>query len=135
MGIKIKNQGFTLTEVIIAIVVVGVLASLSVPRYGIFVERMKVTEGREILQALHYGAKQYYADNGSYLDINLAALEVEIERSAHFNAWAITNTAKGADVLRASVNRITGNYRLWIDEEGDISCEDIVAGSCTSLGF
>lgn len=47
-----RNSAFTLTEVVAVIIIIGVLANLALPRYHIFVERMRAAEGMQILTAL-----------------------------------------------------------------------------------
>ncbi|MBN1378661.1 MAG: type IV pilin protein [Gammaproteobacteria bacterium] len=66
-GIKHKS-GFTLIELMIAVLIVGILASIAVMNYTQYVLRSHRTEARVTLR--DYAAKQerYYSRNNAYAD-------------------------------------------------------------------
>lgn len=62
-----KNaKGFTLVELMIVVVIVGILASIAVPAYGNYVLRGKLTEAMTELAAARVSLEQYYQDNRNY---------------------------------------------------------------------
>jgi len=59
-------KGFTLIELMIAIVVVAILTSLALPSYNDYVLRSRFTEATGNLADLRVKMEQYYADNRRY---------------------------------------------------------------------
>ena len=60
------QKGFTLVELMIVVVIVGILASVAIPAYGDYVLRSKLTEAKTELSAARVRLEQFYQDNRSY---------------------------------------------------------------------
>jgi len=58
------KKGFTLIELIIVIVVVGVLSTIGVTQYARAIEQSRQAEARTILAMLYSEAMEYYKENG-----------------------------------------------------------------------
>lgn len=133
MTILRKNSAFTLTEIIIVIVIIGVMAGFVLPRYTLAMERMRVSEGVQILISLLGAQKRYEMENGVFAD-DYADLDVTIPISDNFDS--ITNDEINTSDPVVDVVR-TGDYTLSIDEDGTISCTD--SGSpiytCAQVGY
>lgn len=72
------KRGFTLIEIIIVIIIVGVLASLGMIEYRKMVERGRGVEARTIMGDMRKFAYQYWLENGTLTgitnaDVNLGA--------------------------------------------------------------
>ena len=78
MRLKNKKSGFTLLEIIIVIIIVGVLASLALPRFFSTVEFSKSTEALNAIGVLRGSIERcYVASAGTYVGCALASLDVE----------------------------------------------------------
>jgi prepilin-type N-terminal cleavage/methylation domain-containing protein len=64
-----NKKGFTLIELIIVIVIVGVLTAVSVPIYAGYVQRAKWAEGKALAAAILTAQKVYYSENGTWYEI------------------------------------------------------------------
>ncbi|MCK5214726.1 MAG: prepilin-type N-terminal cleavage/methylation domain-containing protein [Candidatus Omnitrophica bacterium] len=112
---KQNNSGFTLLEIIIVIIIVGVLASLALPRFFSMVEYSKSTEALAALSSVRQSIERCYLMNPqSYAgcgDGGFGELDLEDPANspnAHFdytigtaaNAYTITakrNAGDGGD--------------------------------------
>ncbi len=62
-----KNQrGFTLVELMITIVIVGVLATVAIPLYQANVKRAKASEADATMGSIRTSLRVYYAENTAY---------------------------------------------------------------------
>src|ERR1041385_710382 len=90
--IKRRRIGFTLIEIIITIVILGILAAVAIPRLMSPNERAIAAEGKHILLAVLMGENHYFSDHHVYTT-NLSDLDVTIPTSANFCAPVLYSTA------------------------------------------
>ncbi len=63
-----SRKGFTLVELAVVIVIIGVLAAFGVPQFLKSVERSKAAEAFNYLSAVRSAQERYLAKNGIYWD-------------------------------------------------------------------
>ena len=61
-----RNKGFTLIEVMIVVVIIGILAAIAIPNYSDYVTRSKTTEAISGLSDMRVRMEQYFQDNRTY---------------------------------------------------------------------
>ena len=61
-----KRHGFTLVELMVAMLITGILASLAIPSIGAMVRRADAARVVADMSAIRVAALDYYAANGSY---------------------------------------------------------------------
>lgn len=66
MSLKSKQQGFTIVELLIVIVVIGILAALVITTFTGIQQRARNTERETDIKAIHGQVEAYYAQNGRY---------------------------------------------------------------------
>ena len=64
---KASQRGFTLIEVMIVVVVIGILASIAMPAYTDYVKRGKAVEATSELASARVRMEQYFQDNRTYV--------------------------------------------------------------------
>ena len=73
-----KSTGFTLIELMIVVVIIGILASLSMPRFIDTIERARSTEALMHLGALRSSMERYFLENNnSYQGATLENLDID----------------------------------------------------------
>ena len=66
-----KDQsGFTFIELMIVVVVIGILATVSIPMYQLVPERSRATEADAALGAIRSAMRVYYGEHGTYVNAN-----------------------------------------------------------------
>jgi type II secretory pathway pseudopilin PulG len=117
-------------EMIFAVVIIGVLASLAIPRYTFSLEKMRLAEGLQILETLRSAQYTYRTENGSYANA-LALLDVEINAPANFAVPSVAAANPIATIVRSA----PASYILTINADGTISCAGgSPADICAKIG-
>ena len=71
-----NTKGFTLTELLVTVVILGVLVSVALPQYMRAVERSRATEAMSVIKSINDAIYVYYSDKE--------------ECPAHFSQLAVT---------------------------------------------
>lgn len=66
MTLKTKQQGFTIVELLIVIVVIGILAALVITTFTGIQRRARNTERETDIKAIHGQVEAYFAQEGHY---------------------------------------------------------------------
>ncbi len=72
---KTQQEGFTLIEILIAVAIIGVLASIALPAYKDYVENAKVAKAVSDIATIAVKVEAYWQDERAYPS-NLAAIGV-----------------------------------------------------------
>jgi type IV pilus assembly protein PilE len=112
-NIRINKRGFTLMEIIITIVILGVLAGLATPTYFKTIEQTRGNEALVNLGIVHMGEKLYRLNKGTYWDgggaTTIAAINtaLDVDMSATYytavNVTAVGGTSYAATFTRNAV--------------------------------
>lgn len=108
-----KRSGFTLVELMVVVIVIGILVTIAVPNYQRSVERAKCSQAISILKSMRNAALSYFADNE---DFGATINELETQVGANFYSaggnldWAFGYTG-GATSFTASATRQGG---VWV---------------------
>lgn len=81
-----KQAGFTLIEIMVVVVILGILAAFIVPRLMDRPDAARITKAKSDIRAIESALSLYRLDNHSYptTDLGLAAL---VEKPANAAAW------------------------------------------------
>ena len=67
---KIKNKGFTLIELMVTVVIIGILGAVAVPAYQDYTIRSQVTEGLSLASGAKVQVAEYYSNHGEFPETN-----------------------------------------------------------------
>jgi prepilin-type N-terminal cleavage/methylation domain-containing protein len=79
-----NNKGFTLIELMIVVVIIGILAALAIPRFMPASSRAKQREALSILKQIYVMQRVYFQETGAYTT-DLADLGIVIQANARYD--------------------------------------------------
>ncbi|MGB8330749.1 MAG: prepilin-type N-terminal cleavage/methylation domain-containing protein, partial [Polyangiales bacterium] len=65
-----RNQGFTITELMVAVVIMGVLAMLAIPSFTAYIYKARVTEASNFLAGIKQRQEAYRNEFGQYCAVD-----------------------------------------------------------------
>lgn len=63
------HKGFTLVELMIAIAIIGILASIAIPQYSKYVQRGYRSDALAAIQQIMNAQERYYTDKATYTTV------------------------------------------------------------------
>ncbi len=117
------RKGFTLVELIIVVIIVGILASIGLTQYNKVVERSRASEARMILGTLRSGEVAENNESGNYLDVpGLGVGAPTACTTTHYFSYSCTTaglcTATRCTSGGKSQNGTMGSWTKTLDVSG-----------------
>ena len=135
-----KKQAFTLIEVMIVVIIMGLIASYALPKYTSVIEKMHAKNAQQTLLDLYGAQKRYKIDNGNYASDAGAMdlLDVEPKGSDQFYEPVVCDKIVDGKTIIAEISRASTNpgYTLQININAELTCINPVPPNiCTKLGL
>lgn len=119
MHARSKPRGFTLIELMITVVVVGILASIAVPAYTDYVRKSRRADGKTALTRIQLQQEKWRAGHMSY-SASLTELKVgTTSPDGHYTMSVSGATASGYTATA------TGGTKQQSDKAGATSCANL----------
>lgn len=69
----LKQQGFTLIELMIVVAIIAILAAIAIPAYQDYLVRAQVSEGAVLADGAKTAITEYYSNKGTFPSSNASA--------------------------------------------------------------
>ena len=119
-----RRRGFTLVELAVVVVIIGVLAAFAVPRFLASVERSKAAESFNFLSSVQAAQERYHARQGTYA-AQLTDLDIKMTSPKYFAVGLIAAGATGdlqdswtLTLTRTGASAGYGEYTVTFTMEG-----------------
>ena len=64
-----SKKGFTLIELVVVLVIIGILSVIAVPMYRGYIRRAMASEGRALVGVMFHAQQAYYAEHSTYVAV------------------------------------------------------------------
>ena len=114
-----KVRGFTLVEVLIVVIIIGILAAIGIPQFADSIEKAKGGEARAGLGHIQTGEKVYFAERENYTS-QLSDLDVTLTQRYWVFTIVATSTTYTATATRSG-GGVRSGQTITMDQDGAIS--------------
>jgi type IV pilus assembly protein PilE len=132
--LRCRTAGFTLTELMIAVVIVGILATIATPSYRAYILRTHRTTAKSALLSIATSQERYYLDHHAYGTLAQLA-GANYPTTSDNGMYTITIEAADAATFTAKATATVGTN--GVDMTKDTKCQWFritVAGVRTASG-
>jgi type IV pilus assembly protein PilA len=140
---KAREDGFTLVELLVVVLILGLLAALSIPSFINQTGKASDAEAKNNLQVSQRAMETYFLDHDTYATANmnaasdpdsLLALESTLEDPP--KPWISAQTASSYTIRVTSTSKSPVTYRLRHRSNGEVvrRCTPASTGGCSAVG-
>ena len=128
-------NGFTLVELMVVILIVGVLAAVAIPKFTAASQKAKASEFPTVLTRMHDAEHTFQVENGSYGPMASISTEVSVPANGYFLYDIVSQNATRfsaqAEVVEAIGNAVAGTTAA-IDMNGSRTAQGYLSTYCVS---
>ena len=89
-----NHRGFSLTELMIVVAIIGILAAIAIPNFLQYQAKAKQSEAKRNLVAIHTGEIAYFAEYNRYID-DFNAIGFSVTGSSQRYYYELGNASSG----------------------------------------
>lgn len=132
-----SESGFTLTELIVSVVIIGILSAIALPSFLNQTNRAREAEGISTVGTLNRAQQAFYLQNGRFAT-SLDELNAGIPQQSNNYTFSTTSTAEGVTSSATSIASLlpgsslrgfVGLVQLEVGPNGEASSTAIICQS------
>lgn len=120
-------RGFSLMELMIVVVIMGILLAIAVPAYNEYVITSKLTEGTAQLSTMRTRMEQFYQDNRTYVGACDAGSRV-VPPATNLFAFACANLTLTTYTIQANGRNSLNGFQFTINQAGTKTSTSTLSG-------
>lgn len=140
-----NNKAFTLTEIMVVVLLLAILSAIAIPQYLKTVEKQKAVEALHLLAVIGKAEERYFVINDNYT-VEYSDLDADlVDRSTNlaptgdtFNNRAFSFVLEGATDADGQITakRLDGQYRfIRKHQTGEVCCSSSDEDLCQLFGI
>ncbi|MCP4581258.1 MAG: prepilin-type N-terminal cleavage/methylation domain-containing protein [candidate division Zixibacteria bacterium] len=116
---KRSNKGFTLIELMIVVVIIGILSALAIPRFFRAATKAKQSEAREVLKQVYTMQRAYFVEHETYI-LNGATADAGNTTAFALIAIELMPSARYSFAMVAAANTFSCTATSNLDDDAAI---------------
>ncbi len=123
-----SQRGFSLTELMIVVAIIGILAVIAIPNFMRYQAKAKQTEAKNNLVAIHTGEIAYFAEYNGYVD-DFNAIGFSVTGTSQRYYYELGKASSGTlppGCTASTLDNVTPNEFLAVaiaNIDGDPTCD------------
>ena len=110
-----KQEGFTLIELMIVVAIIGILAAIGIPQYQNYVARAQVAEGFALASEVKAALTLYYQETGAF------PAESTVAKNHKLLGIAADHELSGKYVIHIRVQRVDGDIKVKFRSDAPVN--------------
>lgn len=134
----VSNKAFTVIELIVVIIIVGVLTSVALPSLYNMIESHRARQAADLLRSLYMSYKDYQLDHDGQYPVTLDDMAVTMSHTVQGFGYLECFEPNYANVICAIDRQVPdwSYYQIAIDLDGRVSCRNFTQHyDCQKFGF
>ncbi len=137
---RMTTHGFTLLELLMVVIIIGILAAIALPQYLKTTERGRMSEALSYLGEIRSSELRYFAEYATYVSLATGiptSLDVGALTGTPFFAYTVPTGGASLSVRAvrntvswSTVSGCTSSYRVCITDAGVIAGNDCQSTAC-----
>lgn len=114
-----RQSGFTLVEIMIAVIIIGILTAVALPSYSSYVMRARLAEAHSALASTQPKIEQFWANHRTYEDFDDEELDPQLmpAETANF-VYTLENASATGYQLVATGQGAAASFKYTLNQAG-----------------